>query len=114
MAAHPLTRQGRQTVQTLIDSALHSPGGYLWWHSLPAAGRQSGHAIIKKWTATVLASLFPQTLLNAMLYAALSPSGIPDNRGELLYIWLVKNVYKGNVQMLYSEWLQLTRLTKQS
>jgi len=91
-------------MQLLIDQATQTPGGYLWWHSLPCKGRRSQSILMKKWTKLLLTILFPQELLTAMVLAALSPHGIPTPTSKPLYNWLIANVYKGKAALLYKDW----------
>lgn len=106
---HLLTRQGRQAMQAVIDSATHTPGGYLWWHSLPGKGRHSQAVLTQKWAAVVLTRIFPQSLLTAMLHASLSPQGTPQQHSSSLYNWLIANVYNNKVELLYKAWTQLPK-----
>lgn len=109
MTQHPLARQGRQTIQVITDQATQSPGGYLWWHSLPAKGNHSQAVLKRKWTAVLLTRLFPPLLLTAMLQACLTVEGLPCHRSKLLYTWMLKNVYKSNYRQMYKDWLSLDK-----
>lgn len=109
MANHPLTRQGRQAMQAVIQEATKAPGGYLWWHSLPDKGKHSQATLTRNWTALMLTKLFPQPLLDAILQACLTIEGLPCQRSKPLYIWMLNNVYKGKYREMYKDWLNLNK-----
>jgi hypothetical protein len=117
MPSSRLYKTCRKTIETLISSIAHQPGGYLWWDSLPNKGRHSQVTLTRNWTKLLYSSLFSSSLQRAMLSACLSSDGIPNNQGHLLYTWLLVNIYNNNEAALYKDWLQLSRtlqLPKQS
>jgi len=100
-----LHRSCKQMVDTLLDNIAHEPGGYLWLCCLPKKGRHSKRVLQRRWAKLLYTTLIPATLQHAMLVACLTSNGQPDNRGFLLYKWLLHNIYNDDVKALYTDWL---------
>src|SRR5438132_6428023 len=103
----PLIKLSYSCVKLLLSQITHLPGGYAWWHSLPTKGKKAAPAIIRRWSRVLSEHCFPLSLRQAMLVASLSEEGIPDKRSMQLYLWVLRNLYRGNAVSMHHEWQQL-------
>ena len=91
----------------LLETIAHIPDGYTWLSTtLPRKSHQT-HKLRKQWAGLLMSAFFPASFLHAMVLACVSEDGTPDNRGRLLYKWLVKNVYKSQPALLHKTWVEL-------
>jgi len=110
--SHRLRQGYLQMADAFLDAVAHTPGGYTWLVSLPTKGRYSSHNLRKRLATLLEQAFFPADLLHAMVAASVSVDGIPDNRGRKLYTWLVKIVYDGHEERLYTDWCMYNRQRK--
>lgn len=106
----PISAKAYTTVDTILNTIEHTPGGLVWWFSLPKVGRFNRLAMRRKMAHTVLEALLPPQLLHAMLLAVLTPNGQPSKQSLLLYKWLLSNVYSNSVNKLYRAWFVAVRI----
>lgn len=94
-------------IRALLAQLVHLPGGYGWWHSLPRKGKKAAPALIRRWARLLSDHCYPLSLRQAMLYACLNQDGVPDERGMQLYLWVLRNVYRGNAVSMHQQWQHL-------
>lgn len=109
----PLQYLCRDVIKMIISDVTHSPDGYTYWFHLPPSGVYSRHAMQRRWIATVIKYILPDTLINAMTLASLSPDGLPHKEGAALRQWLLTYVYSKDVAELYKKWATLHITLKQ-
>ncbi len=81
------------------------PGGYTFWHRLPAKGRYSRTVIRRHLLHTILAKLFPTDFCRMLLAAVILPTGKPNPASIPLYHWVLHHFYCDNVGAMYADWL---------
>lgn len=96
----------------IIEQIEHMPGGYQFWHSLPANGKKSAQVALRRWTQLLSSAIYPLALRQAMLRSCLNEYGVPDDRGMPLYLWMLKHMYRGNARELHREWSYLNQATQ--
>ncbi len=98
----------RSNVYTVVDEVVtvlqRQPGGYMFWASLPQHGTHNSRKVRKVIADIVLDKLFSDDFVCILLKTALTDKGLPK---QPLYTWLVDNIYGGNVQQLYGDWLKI-------
>lgn len=94
-----------KAVDTILNQPRYTPGWYHYWHSLPTKGRYSAHNIRRKAAQSLVATFFPRSFITALLTACLSAEGTPEAKGAELYTWMVKHLYAGKSERLYTDWL---------
>ena len=109
MVTSPRSTESYRVVDRIIMDIERLPHGYAFWRSLPAKGKRSCHTVRKRWAGLLIETFFPAIFLTALVSACLSPDGVPDQRGKLLYEWLLKYVYSGQERRLYADWLSVKR-----
>jgi hypothetical protein len=89
----------------LVEIITQQPGGCSFWGLLPAKGLNNKLALRKKIASYLLSSFFSDAFLMMLLQSALTVEGRPLENSQL-YRWLLSDVYSGDVQRLYSDWLK--------
>lgn len=103
----PIARLCYTAIKLILSQVVHLPGGYAWWHSLPLKGKKAAPALIRKWARVLSEHCYPIQLRQAILVASLNEDGIPDQRSMQLYLWTLRNLYRGNAVSMHREWQQL-------
>lgn len=103
----PLVRSCYTAIRLILSQLVHLPGGYAWWHSLALKGKKGQVAVLRRWARLLSEQCYPLQLQQAMLYACLNHDGIPDDRGMALYVWMLRNIYRGNAVSMHHQWQQL-------
>jgi len=93
----------------IIDMLRHYPGGYSFWHLLPQHGVNNRDSLRKKIADTLLSTFFDSSFLTNLIQAAFTIQGRPVQQSQL-YHWLLTQVYGNNIQRLYKDWLEVSKL----
>ena len=90
----------------VIDILQHQPGGYAFWGLLPTKGLNNKRALRTRIANYLLSTFFNDVFLEILLKASMTKEGRPIEQSQL-YHWLLLNVYRGDVQELYRDWLKV-------
>lgn len=93
-----------KVTDSVIDLVQHEPGGYTFWHMLHRTGHHSKSKVRKKICDRLLSNFFTDEFLTMLIQASVVDGGKPNGP---LYTWLVDNVYSGDVQKFYKDWLEV-------
>jgi len=122
-ARHRPDRRRRKTpLERLVEETVHRftfefetlPGGMDFWYTLYDYRKNSGtffqctHTSLKaKWSQYFYTTLFPTKFRMMLTKGALLPSGQPCPYNKTLYLWVLNNLYNGDITVLYRTWLTI-------
>lgn len=102
-----LYKESLKVTSAILTNLQRLPGGYVFWHGLKPKGKFGKPTTLHRWTLLFLTQFFTQAFLDGLLRACLSNTGTPEAKGDFVYQWLLKYIYKNDSVKLFTAWVQL-------